>query len=131
MNGAWLAGVSLDRATMGVHHKLCHVLGGSFGLPHGQVHAVILPYAARFNEQAAPEAMARLARALGGDPAPQALRSLAERLGAPTSLRAIGMQSTDLDRAAALATKSPYANPRPVDRESIRALLEQAFLGNF
>src|SRR5262249_40173540 len=61
--GAWLAGVCLDRATMGVHRKICHVLGGSFNLPHAAVHAVILPQAAAFNSSAAPEAMMRLARA--------------------------------------------------------------------
>jgi maleylacetate reductase len=129
--GAWLAGVCLDRATMGVHHKLCHVLGGSFGLPHAAVHAVILPYAAAFNCDAAPEAMRRLARALGADvsEAPAALFALGRRLQVPASLAAIGMRRGDLDRAAELATQSPYDNPRPVDRAGVRALLEEAFGG--
>jgi len=129
--GAWLAGVCLDRATMGVHHKLCHVLGGSFGLPHAAVHAVVLPYAAAFNRDAAPEAMRRLGRALGAGAleAPAALFALGRRLQVPASLAAIGMRRGDLDRAAELATQSPYDNPRPVDRDGVRALLEEAFAG--
>jgi maleylacetate reductase len=127
--GAWLAGVCLDRATMGVHHKLCHVLGGSFGLPHAEVHSVILPHAAAYNRAAAPEAMQRLVGALGGTDAPTALFALAERVGAPGSLAELGMKEADLDRAAALASENPYDNPRPVTLASLRALLDDAFHG--
>ncbi len=127
--GAWLAGVCLDRSTMGLHHKLCHVLGG-LGLPHAEVHAVILPHVAAFNSTAAPEAMTRLARALGVSDAPAGLRTLAVRVGAPTSLAALGMKESDLDRAAALATENPYENPRPASRAAVRALLGDAFAGS-
>jgi maleylacetate reductase len=127
--GAWLAGVCLDRAAMGVHHKLCHVLGGTFGLAHAGVHSVILPYAAAFNRAAAPVAMTRLARALGGDDAPTALYALARSVDAPASLAALGMREEGLDRAADIAVRAPYANPRPVDRAGVRALLGDAFAG--
>jgi maleylacetate reductase len=126
---AWLAGVCLDRAATGVHHKVCHVLGGSFGLPHAATHAVLLPYAAAFNRGAAPEAMRRIARALSAEDAPSGLFALARRVGAPRSLEALGMRQEDLDRAAELAAEGPYGNPRPVDRHGVRALLEQAFRG--
>ncbi|MDF1506490.1 iron-containing alcohol dehydrogenase, partial [Roseisolibacter sp. H3M3-2] len=68
--GAWLAGLALGASTMGVHHKLCHVLGGSFGLPHAETHAVVLPHAAAFNAGAAPEALRAAAGALGAGDAP-------------------------------------------------------------
>jgi maleylacetate reductase len=126
--GAWLAGVCLDRATMGLHHKLCHVLGGTFGLPHAETHAVILPYAARYNRDAAPLAMERLARALGVRDVPSALFGLARSLGVPSSLAELGMRE-DLDVAAAIVLESPYANPRSVDRASVRELLADAFAG--
>jgi maleylacetate reductase len=137
--GAWLAGVALDRTTAGVHHKICHVLGGTFKLPHAEAHSVILPYAAAFNFAAAPDAMTRLGRALdSGEPdatkpgryAPLALWELGRKVGAPASLAALGMKENDLDRAADLATKNPYANPRPVDRAGVRALLQDAFVGH-
>jgi maleylacetate reductase len=128
--GAWLAGACLGSVGMALHHKLCHTLGGTFNLPHAETHTVILPYAIAYNESAAPAAMQRVSRALGGATTPAiALYDLARRLDAPRALRDIGVQATDLDRVAELATQNPYYNPRPVTREGVRALLEQAFHG--
>jgi alcohol dehydrogenase class IV len=127
--GAWLGGVALGSAGMSLHHKLCHTLGGVYNLPHAETHTVILPHAAAYNMAAAPEAMARVARALGADSAPAGLYDLAAKLGAPLSLAAIGMREKDLDQAAELATANPYYNPCPVTREGIRALLQNAFEG--
>jgi maleylacetate reductase len=127
--GAWLAGAALSSATLGLHHKLCHTLGGSFGLPHAEVHAVILPHAAAYNAPAAPRALARAARAMGAASAPPAIFDLAASLGAPTSLAALGLGEDDLDRAAELATRSPYPNPAPVTRDGVRRLLDDAFHG--
>jgi alcohol dehydrogenase class IV len=46
--GAWLCGVCLGTVGMALHHKLCHALGGSFGLPHAETHAIVLPHAAAY-----------------------------------------------------------------------------------
>jgi len=127
--GAWLAGASLGAVGMAIHHKLCHTLGGSFNLPHADVHTVIIPHAAHYNRDAAPEAMARLAQALGTEDGPGALYDLAKAVGAKLALKDIGMAEADLDRAAELATQNPYYNPRPVTRDGVRALLEQAYHG--
>ena len=128
--GAWLAGACLGSVGMALHHKLCHTLGGSFNLPHAETHTVILPHAAAYNSAAAPEAMRRVQRALGdAKNAAAGLYALARRLHAPKALKDLGLQAGDLDRAADLATQSPYYNPRPVTREGVRALLEQAFHG--
>jgi alcohol dehydrogenase class IV len=114
---------------MSLHHKLCHVLGGALGLPHAETHTVMLPHAVAYNATAAPVAIGRVARALGADHAAQALFDLAAINGAPTSLRDIGMAESDLDEAAAAAVSSPYWNPRPVERDAIRALLDDAYRG--
>ena len=127
--GAWLCGTMLGAVTMGLHHKLCHTLGGSFGLPHAEVHTVVLPHALAYNAPQAPAAMARIARALGGDDAAAGLQRLAARHGAPTSLRALGMAEAGLDRAADLAVANPYPNPRALDRTALRALLQRAWDG--
>lgn len=127
--GAWLSGVALSTVGMALHHKLCHTLGGTFDLPHAQVHTVVLPHVARYNAAAAPDAMTRTAKALEADEAPAGLFDLAQSLGAPTALKDIGMLEGDLDKAADLATAKPYPNPAPVTRESIRALLDDAFHG--
>jgi alcohol dehydrogenase class IV len=127
--GAWLAGASLGAVGMALHHKLCHTLGGTFNLPHAETHTVVLPHATAYNRAAAPEAMARVARALGCADAAQGLHDLARRLGAPLALRDLGVGETDLDRAAEIATREPYPNPRPVERAAIRRLLQDAWAG--
>ena len=74
--GAWLCGMCLGAVGMALHHKLCHVLGGTFDLPHAETHAIVLPHAAAYNSAAAPEAMTRVARALGvAEAAARSLRS--------------------------------------------------------
>ena len=117
MYGAWLAGMVLGSVGMAVHHNISHVLGGSFGLRHADVHTVILPYAAAFNRDAAPEAMRIVADALGVKDAAQGLRDLEVRLQAPTSLKQIGMPEDQLDRAAQIVVEHAYYNPRPVEFE--------------
>ncbi|MES2957159.1 MAG: maleylacetate reductase [Pseudomonadota bacterium] len=134
--GAWLCGTVLGGTTMGLHHKLCHTLGGSFNLPHAEVHAVLLPHALAYNAAAAEGALWRIGRALGvegkgdGLAAPRALQQLAGLYGAPTSLAAIGMPASGLDRAADLAVQNQYPNPRPLERTALRALLQRAFDGS-
>jgi maleylacetate reductase len=127
--GAWACGSCLGAVGMSLHHKLCHVLGGTFGLPHAETHTVILPHAAAYNAAAAPAALDRAARALGAHKAPGALFDLAAMHGAPTSLRQIGMSESDLDKAADEALQSAYWNPRPIERDPIRALLDDAYHG--
>lgn len=128
--GAWLCGMVLGNVGMALHHKLCHTLGGSFNLPHAATHTVVLPHALVYNAAHAPDAMQRIARAIGTNDAARGLYALALDNGAPVSLKAIGMQEADLDRAADLAAANPYWNPRPIERDGLRALLQDAFDGN-
>jgi maleylacetate reductase len=127
--GAWLAGAALAAVGMALHHKLCHTLGGSFDLPHAEVHTIVLPHATAYNRAGAPEAMARIVRALGAEDAAQGLFDLASALGAKLRLADLGLREEDLERAADLALESPYPNPTPITRERIRALLDDAFHG--
>ena len=127
--GAWLAGTALGAVGMALHHKLCHALGGGFGLPHAETHAIVLPHAAAYNRDAAPAAMATIAAALGEDDAPSGLFRLARAAGAPAGLKDIGMRESDLPRAADLALKNPYYNPAPLERGRVEQLLSDAFHG--
>lgn len=127
--GAWLAGSSLGSTSMGLHHKLCHTLGGTYNLPHAEVHTVLLPHATRYNSEAAPDAMRRIAHALGAEDVPGGIYDLAVAVGAKTALRYIGMKAEDLDEAAEIATREPYSNPTPVTKEGVRKLLEDAYYG--
>ncbi|MDP3411923.1 MAG: maleylacetate reductase, partial [Polaromonas sp.] len=78
---------------------------------------------------AAPRAMAAIAAALHAGSAAQAVFDLAKQLGAPVALRNIGMQQADLDRVCDIAMQNQYPNPRPLERDAIRQLLQQAFDG--
>jgi maleylacetate reductase len=127
--GAWLCGTVLGSAAMALHHKLCHVLGGTFDLPHAETHTVILPHATAYNSSGSEDAMMRIARALGTQSAAQGLYDLAKKLGAPLALRDIGMPESGLDKAADIAVANPYPNPRPLVREAIRKLLDDAYHG--
>ncbi|PND34066.1 maleylacetate reductase [Achromobacter pulmonis] len=127
--GAWLCGTVLGSVGMALHHKLCHTLGGSFNLPHAEVHTVVLPHALAYNAPAAPQAMQRIAAALGASDAAQGVYDLARSLGAPTALREIGMREQDLDQACDIALRTPYPNPRPLERAALRALLQDAYEG--
>ena len=127
--GAWLAGAALGAVGMSIHHKLCHTLGGTLNLPHAETHTAVLPHAVAYNRAAAPEAMARIAKALGASDPAQGLYDLAVAVGARTALRDLGMRVADIDRVADLAVANPYWNPRPVTREGMRALLADAFEG--
>ena len=127
--GAWLCGTVLGAVSMGLHHKLCHTLGGTFDLPHADVHTIVLPHALAYNATHAPEAMKRIARALGAPSAAAGVFDLARRLRAPVALRDIGMPAEGLDRAADLAVQDQYPNPRPLERAAIRAQLQNAFDG--
>lgn len=128
--GAWLCGTVLGTVGMSLHHKLCHVLGGSFDLPHAETHAIILPHAIAFNEPAAFEELRPIADIFGGAPPGAALHEFAARVGAPTALKNLGMREEDLDRAAGIAIENPYWNPREVTYGAIRALLGAAWRGD-
>lgn len=127
--GAWLCGVCLGAVGMALHHKLCHTLGGLFNLPHAETHTVILPHALAYNSAAAPDAVARIAAALGVPDPALGLYDLARQLGAPQSLHAIGMPESGIDRAADLAVTNPYWNPRAIERTAIRDLIARAWRG--
>jgi maleylacetate reductase len=127
--GAWLCGIALGSAGMALHHKLCHVLGGSFNLPHAETHSIVLPHAVRYNQDSAPEAMLRIERAIGAAEAAGGIFDLEKKLGLPLRLAEIGMKEADLERAARIATEAPYPNPRKVEYAPVLELLREAYQG--
>ena len=140
---AYLSAVAFASAGSGLHHKICHVLGGMFDLPHAQTHAVVLPYVLAFNAPAAPDAAARIAAAFGSSAAPgttaafgssaalDGLAALRARLHAPRALRDFGFTTTNIDAAAeAILPAVPANNPRPVDIDDLRRLLSAALAGD-
>ena len=134
--GAALSGMALGATAAGLHHKLCHVLGGRFTLVHADAHSVILPHAIAFNAPVLPGEMARLADALGApgkDPA-GALWDLAVASGVPTRLADLNgsegpLQREQLPGAADAAAAEITVNPRQVTRDDLLGILERAYDG--
>jgi alcohol dehydrogenase class IV len=128
--GAYLAGAAFSSAGSGLHHKICHVLGGMFNLPHAQTHAVVLPYVLALNAPDAPDAAARIAAALGSADATAGLTDLYRRLNAPRALRDYGLAQTDIPAAVGpILAAAPANNPAPVTADAITHLLQAAWEG--
>lgn len=126
LEGAYLAGSSFADAGVDLHHKICHVLGGSLGMPHAKTHAALLPHVARFLAPTAPEAMAAIARALGTlDPA-LGLERLAASTGVATGLTALGFPRDAIESVAKTVSSSGVASTRALDAGAIARLLEGA-----
>ncbi len=127
--GAWLCAVCLGSSGVALHHKLCHVLGGSFDLPHAETHTVVLPHALAYNAPEVPETMDRLRRAMNTETPAAALFDIAKSGGAPTSLDELGMPHEGLAQAVEITLNNPYFNPRPLEANTLLNLLENAFSG--
>lgn len=127
--GACLAGGALGTGITGIHHRLCHTLGGAFNTPHAETHTILLPHCVAYNASAVPEETQRVAKALGASNAAQGIFDLAISVGARTALKDIGMQESDLDEAAKLSIEKPLTNPEPVTYQGVRLLLDNAFHG--
>ncbi|MBI2993511.1 MAG: maleylacetate reductase [Gammaproteobacteria bacterium] len=99
--GSCLAGAALGLGRSGLHHRICHVLGGLYNLPHAETHAVILPYSVAHTARTAPEDAVLIAAALGvSDPAAH-LYEWMRRSSTKQSLRALGLSESNVDKAAA------------------------------
>ena len=127
--GAWLCGTVLGQVGMALHHKLCHALGGTFDLPHAETHAIVLPYAVAYNEDAAREELAPIADMFGGANPSEGIRAFCEGVGAPTALRDLGMPESGIGEAVRVATLRPYWNPREVEAGQLERLVRAAWAG--
>jgi alcohol dehydrogenase class IV len=125
--GSFLAGLSFAAAGSGLHHKICHALGGAFDLPHAALHGVILPHVLEFNLNDAPDAASRVAAALGAIGAVSGLAELYDSVGATRTLRGLGFDPEQFEHAVdVVAAKLPIVNPRPVTRSGISDILRAA-----
>jgi maleylacetate reductase len=127
---AYLSAVAFASAGSGLHHKICHVLGGKYNLPHAQTHATVLPYVLAYNGPEAGEAEARMAGAFGFGSALDGLQDLRAKLDAPHALRDYGLAEASIPEAAAAILPSvPPSNPRPVSEADLERLLHAAWAG--
>lgn len=100
LEGAWLAGQVLGSTTMSLHHKLCHLLGGAFNLPHADTHAVLLPHVLATCATRAPQSYEVFADALETADPEKRLVDIAAAAGVPTSLHALGVTEEQVNHLA-------------------------------
>ncbi|MFL5804685.1 MAG: iron-containing alcohol dehydrogenase family protein [Roseiflexaceae bacterium] len=125
--GAHLAGLSLASVAMALHHGICHVLGGTAGVPHGVANSIMLSHVMCFNQDAAAAELALAAEALGiaragrddtalAEAAAHQVDALVERMGLPQHLRDVGLREADLPRLARIAfeNRTVRSNPQPI-----------------
>lgn len=129
--GAWLCGYVLGSVSIGLHHKLCHTIGGSFNMPHAETHTIVLPHALSYNAPAVPQAMKELAEVLPGSDgdAVKGLNVLLTKLKVKRALKDFGMREEDIDRAVEIATMNPYWNPREVEKGPLREIIRRCWAG--
>lgn len=127
--GSCLAGAVLAAAGTGLHHKLCHLLGGAYDLPHAETHAAVLPQVTALNAPAVPDAAARLAAAIGADDLAAGLFDLFAEAGVPTGLRELGLAETEVEAAAARIAAADLDNPVGLDEATLRTVLGRAWAG--
>jgi maleylacetate reductase len=128
--GAYLAAVAFASAGSGLHHKICHVLGGMFGLPHAETHAVVLPHVLALNGPAVPELDRRMAAVFGTDSALAGLLALRDEVDAPRTLRDLGLAEDDVPQAVQPVLEAvPPSNPVPVTAGIVEALVRAAWEG--
>jgi maleylacetate reductase len=128
--GAYLSAVAFASAGSGLHHKICHVLGGMFNLPHAQTHSVVLPHVLALNGPAVPGLERRMASALDAESALEGLNRLRAQVKAPRALRDFGLGEDDLPAAAeAILRVVPEGNPVAVTATVVDELLHAAWEG--
>jgi maleylacetate reductase len=141
LTGAHLAGLSLASVSMGLHHGLCHVLGGAANVPHGIANGIILPHAIRFNASATATQLLPGAEAMGlalngsgpngvGEVMANRIYDLVGQMDLPQRLREAGVKATDLPHLAQLGfqNRTVQNNPKPItDANQIEDLLREAW----
>lgn len=130
--GSWLAGMCLGSVGMAIHHKICHVLGGKYDLPHAQSHAIMLPYSVQYNRHADVEAMDKLAEVFevnSRDNLGLSIFKFNQSVGITSTLKDIGLPESGIKEVARSVCESSYYNPRSYDYDELEQLLRKAYLG--
>jgi maleylacetate reductase len=129
--GSYLAGKCLGEVSMALHHKLAHTLGGSFGMEHGRVHTVLLPYVLDFQLPGLSTSIRQdLQKALGSKNPALKLRTLAKKMGAGTTLRAIGFKESDIPKATQMILElKKFPNPVSLTSQNVHELLTRCYKG--
>ena len=134
-----LCGQGTDYTGAGITIPLGHAISARFHVDNGLTNAIVLPYALRFNADAAKSGLQKLATALGISPSEReplittvvnAIEALFDELGIPRRLRDIGVSREAFSDLAAISMGDWFlrTNPRPIrDVSELQQVLEEAW----
>lgn len=128
---AHVAGFALDARSMGLHHAVCHVIGGLTRFPHGINNAIVLPHAVRANARLAPDAVETVAEVFGFPDLAAEAEAIATAYALPRTFAELGAPPDVVERALPRVMEQPLLknNPAMPDEETVRALLRAAYAG--
>jgi alcohol dehydrogenase class IV len=128
---AHLAGFALDARSMGLHHAVCHVIGGMTLIPHGIVNAIVLPHAVRANVHLAPDAVAAVADAFGIPDLAARAEAIATVFALPRTFAELGAPPDLPERALPRVMEQRLLdnNPATPDEATVAGLLRRAYAG--
>ncbi|MCO5588247.1 hypothetical protein L7F22_042202 [Adiantum nelumboides] len=134
LESSWLCGTVLGWVHMGLHHKICHTLGGQLNTPHAETHAILLPHTLLYNFSSLDKRQQSLFKEAfdvedGLSVAKRIRNVLIAQQGVPTSLQQLGVQKDELEKVAKAAVAAPYPNPRQLDEKSVLHMLQNAWEG--
>lgn len=129
LRGSFYSGLCLAQAGTSFHHRICHVLGGSYGLPHSSAHAALLPYTVqvmtaniyseRINDQ--------IMEIFQTSDLDNYLIDLSEKYGCSQSLRDLGINQANLSQLQKLSS-SVFESSEQQLKHLLPDLLQRAWL---
>jgi alcohol dehydrogenase class IV len=130
--GSLLAGIAFGNSGVSAAHALQFAVGAATHTSHGLGTGLLLPYVMEFNRPARPADIAELSALMGGDAVEQ-VHALGQQIGLPASLAEIGLAQADLRPMAEASVGIKRLidnNPRPLDVDSLEAILDAAWHGD-
>ncbi len=130
LNAAMMGSVAFQKG-LGVTHSCAHAMSAVFNTHHGLANAIMFATCMRFNGEAVPEKMARLAEAVGlKDHSTHSFvhwyLDLCRQLDVALDFKTHGIEVTDQLLDLAFADGCHQSNPRPVSREDFKTIFEEA-----
>lgn len=137
MMAAAAMGATAFQKGLGGMHALSHPVGALYDTHHGMTNAVFMPYVLQFNRAAIEERITRLAAYLGlGEPGFDGfldfVLALRAGVGVPHTLPELGVDDRQAGLIVEMALADPSAggNPRPLNKDGVRAIFEAASRGD-
>ena len=144
MFGATAAGLAFGTAGTAAAHAVQYPVGAMTHTAHGAGVAVMMPYVMEFNRGYCEPELAEIGQAMGldiktasleqqADATIDAVAALFADIGIPRTIADLGVTSAQLPQVAEQAMGSARLiknNPRPLELETMKILVEASFGGN-